>query len=160
MKNILFLLLSFSFCSELIAQTCRHTSDKFRCVKYLKNYDGDTVTVSIPKVHSFFGQEISVRLYGLDAPEMKTANECEKRLAIIARDYVQSRLLRAKRKGIELRNIQRDKYFRILAEIWVNGFSLSRALLKNNLAVEYYGETKPNVDWCSMEAKLPSFLLD
>lgn len=137
---------------------CRHSYNGFRCLEYIRNYDGDTVTVNIPRLHPILGQEISIRLYGIDTPEIKGKTECEKRVAIIARDYLQARILKAKPGGVEVRNVKRDKYFRILGEIWVNGKSMARALLKNNLAVEYFGESKEEIDWCAMEPNVPSYL--
>lgn len=161
MRLILFILISI-FSVELYADNerrCRHTATTLRCLEYIKNYDGDTVTVNVPNVHPIIGQEISIRLLGIDTPELKTKDECEKRIAILARDYLQARILRARPNRIELRNIQRDKYFRLLGELWVNGRNISQALLKNKLAVEYMGGSKAEVDWCAIESEVPAYLI-
>ena len=50
-------------------------------------------------------------------------------------------------KTIELRNIQRGKYFRIVADVYVDGFSLADVLIQNKLVVRYDGGTKVK-DWC------------
>jgi len=49
-------------------------------------------------------------------------------------------------KVIKLNDMERGKYFRILAVITVDGQNLGMLLIKNNLAVEYDGGIK--VDWC------------
>ena len=40
-------------------------------------------------------------------------------------------------KTIELKNPQRDKYFRVLAEVWIDGESLGEKLKSEGLAKEY-----------------------
>lgn len=47
-----------------------------------------------------------------------------------------------KAKQIKLKNIGRDKYFRILAEVWADDVSLSKAMLDAGLAKPYDGGTK------------------
>lgn len=155
-KSSLLLLLPFliTACSEslqarettVISASCEHDEKTFRCVEVLKNYDGDTLTVNIPNVPALLGRKISVRVHGIDTPEVKTKNKCEKEAGRIARNLVASTLKNAKK--VELHNVQRDKYFRILADVMVDGRSLADILLKNNLAYAYDGGTKSHPDWC------------
>ncbi len=134
---------------------CQHTSSIFRCVKYISNYDGDTVTVSIPGQHELFGELVSVRLNGIDTPEKRTRNACEKKLSIIASNYLRYRILKSRSGTIELRDIQRGKYFRVVAEIWVNGKNINKDMIKRKLAVPYFGDTKTDVDWCKFKPRVP-----
>lgn len=128
--------------------SCQHDETTFRCVEYIKNYDGDTVTFNIPNTHPLLGKKISVRVLGVDTAEIKGKGKCEKESARTARRLIESKLKNA--KNIELRNIKRDKYFRILADVYSDGESLAEILIKNRLAVQYYGKTKNKVDWCEM----------
>lgn len=130
----------------VVEKSCEHDPSTLRCVSYVKNYDADTITVKIPGVHPLMGENISVRVSGVDAPEIKGGNSCEKDAARTARRMVGSLLKNAKR--IDLKNVGRDKYFRILADVEVDGRSLKALLLKNGLAYEYDGGTKAKVDWC------------
>ncbi len=132
------------------SENCQHDAEVFRCVKYINNYDGDTLTVEIPGVHPLLGKKISVRVLGIDTPEVKTKNTCEKDKARMARNLVEKLLKRSQK--LELHNIQRDKYFRILADVKVDGRSLSQVLLKNHLAVAYDGGTKARTNWCAVNA--------
>lgn len=126
---------------------CAHDAKTFRCVKYVKNYDGDTVTVSIPATHPLIGENISVRIVGIDTPEKNGKKPCEKERARDAQRLVENLLKRA--KEIELRHADRDKYFRILAEVWADGKSIGELLIKNKLAYPYDGGRKPaSIDWC------------
>jgi endonuclease YncB( thermonuclease family) len=133
--------------ADELVQTCQHDAATFRCVKYVRNYDGDTVTVEIPGVHPLLGKGISVRVFGIDTPEKNGKKPCEKQRARDAQRIVASLLKNA--KSIELRKVDRDKYFRILAEIWADGKSVGDVLLKNGLAYPYDGGTKPTtISWC------------
>lgn len=153
LRFILPLIFLFSACTENTqartessSENCVHDETTFRCVKVLKNYDGDTLTVNIPDVPALIGKNISVRVYGIDTPEIKTKNRCEKEAGRIAKNLVMATLKNA--KSVELHNVQRDKYFRILADVMVDGRSLKDILLKNNLAYPYDGGTKQHLDWC------------
>jgi len=126
---------------------CTHDATTFRCVKFIKNYDGDTITFQIPDVHPLLGNNISVRVFGLDTPEIKGKLPCEKDAARTAKRLIENLLKNA--KVIHVANVQRDKYFRILGNVIVDGRSLQDVLLKNGLAYEYHGETKRKIDWCT-----------
>ncbi len=132
--------------SAWAAENCEHDKTTFRCVQYIKNYDADTVTFKIPSVHPLIGDNISVRVRGLDTPEIKGKLPCEKQAARTAQRLVENIMKNA--KNIELRNVDRDKYFRILADVVVDEKSLTDILLKNNLAYIYDGGTKEKIDWC------------
>ena len=139
--TLLFLVLSFSAWGD-----CSHTATRFNCVKYVKNYDGDTVTVNIPGLHPIVGKKISVRVNGIDTPEKRTKDKCEKKLSRTAQKLTQSLLKNAKR--IDLINVQRGKYFRIVADVIADGKNIGDILIKNKLAYEYHGKTKTKMDWC------------
>jgi len=128
---------------------CLFSADKtygnIRVSNITKIYDGDTITVNIKKYPPIIGEDIGVRIYGCDTPEIKSKTELEKQQAIKAKEFTSSLISQA--KYIELRNIRRDKYFRILAEVWVyipkEGWkNISEELIKNGLAKPYFGGTK------------------
>ena len=133
--------------------SCQHSETIFRCVKYLKNYDGDTLTFNIPGVHPLLGKKISVRVAHLDTAEIRGKQPCEKQAARTAQRLMESLLKNAKQ--IDLVNVQRDKYFRVLADVMVDGKSVKELLMKNNLAYGYEGGTKQKVDWCKV-MRLPA----
>ena len=132
--------------SQELSPSCRHIETAFHCVSYVRNYDADTITVTIPGLPPILGRDIAVRLVGLDAPEIKSRSACEREKARVARDYVQSLLSRA--TSISLHDVDRDKYFRILADVHVDGRSLNQILLREKLAVPYAGGRKSTVNWC------------
>ena len=43
---------------------------------YVRNYDGDTITFTLPGLHPIIGEKISIRVNGIDTPEIK--GKCDK----------------------------------------------------------------------------------
>ncbi len=126
---------------------CRHSKTSFKCVTPVRNYDGDTITVNIDRVHPIIGDEISIRVIGIDTAEIRTSDQCEKDMAYKAKDFVEKEIMGARR--INLNKISRDKYFRIAADVIIDGVSLSKKLIDEGLAYPYDGGTKPDVNWCN-----------
>jgi endonuclease YncB( thermonuclease family) len=101
-------------------------------------YDGDTFKIDLPSQHPLFGDDISVRVLGIDTPELKGSSDEVKALAYKAKNRTQELLSDA--KTIELKNPQRGKYFRVVAEVWIDGESLGEKLKSEGLAKDYDGE--------------------
>ena len=101
-------------------------------------YDGDTFKIDLPSQHPLFGDDISVRMLCIDTPELKGSSDEVKALACKAKNSAQELLLDA--KTIQLKNPQRDKYFRVLAEVWIDGESLGEKLKDEGWAKDYDGE--------------------
>lgn len=81
-------------------------------------YDGDTFRVDIDGLPPLIGQDMPVRIAGIDCPEMR-GKDTDKAAAITARDALRDLLENA--DLIELRNVRRGKYFRIVADVFVDG---------------------------------------
>lgn len=107
--------------------------------RVIKVYDGDTITITtyvhdLPHLYRF-----SVRLDGIDCPEIKTKDAGEKSVALLAKQHLEERILG---KDVELRNVSLEKYGRILAEVWYDGMSMNTSLVEARLAVAYDGGKK------------------
>ena len=112
--------------------------------KVISVYDGDTFRVNIDSLPPIVGKNIPIRLEGVDTPEINGKCQYEKDLALEARDFVRSKLSNA--VEILLNDLQRGKYFRIVAKVYTDGVSLEEELLQNGLAYQYNGGKKSN--WC------------
>ena len=112
--------------------------------KVISVYDGDTFRVDIDSLPPIVGKNIPIRLNGVDTPEIRGKCEHEKDLAIKARDFVRNKLANA--KEIKLNNLQRGKYFRVVANVVVDGVSLEQELLDKEFAYKYTGGKKSS--WC------------
>jgi micrococcal nuclease len=112
---------------------------------YIRNYDGDTVTFNLPGLHPIIGKKINIRVNGIDTPEIKGKCEKETYNAQQAQQMVADIL-----KGsvqITLKNMERGKYFRIAADVIVDGESLADVLVEAGMAVRYGGGKKTH-KWC------------
>jgi endonuclease YncB( thermonuclease family) len=108
-------------------------------------YDGDTFRVDIAGWPRVIGENMPVKVAGIDTPERRGKCAAEKELAMKARQYTVQRLRNA--GSVTLSLIERGKYFRLLAEVYIDGESLTDGLINNGYAVEYYGGKK--MDWCA-----------
>lgn len=121
-------------------------AEDFNEVEFVSNYDGDTLTVNIPWIDSeIFGRNISVRVSGIDTPEMKGKCEEEKELARSSRLVVKNIIESSRR--LDLKNCIKDKYFRLNCDVYADDVSISTILLGNKWAVPYDGGTKLK-NWC------------
>jgi len=128
-----------------LALTSSALATNFPNITYHRCYDGDTCTFTIPGVHPLFGEEISVRIAGIDTPEIKGKCLKETALAMQARNLARHMLGQARR--IDLLDAERGKYFRIVARLLADGKDVGQTLIDHGMAVEYDGGTK-SYDWC------------
>ena len=99
--------------------------------------DGDTITVSVD------GNNMKVRLIGIDTPEMRDKDPEVRALARSARERTLCLLSSARR--ILLKDVRRGKYFRIIADVYIDGVNLGDILITEDLAKPYDGGKRP--DW-------------
>ncbi|MCC7404942.1 MAG: thermonuclease family protein, partial [Bdellovibrionales bacterium] len=116
------------------------------CVEYVGNYDGDTLTFDVADVHPLLGKNMKVRVHGIDTAEIRSDDACEREVAGKTQQMVQELISGANR--VDLVNVAREKYFRVLADVMVDNRSLAEYLLRKGLAIRYDGGTKPDVNWC------------
>jgi endonuclease YncB( thermonuclease family) len=106
----------------------------------IKVYDGDTITVvSKLPYNSSPLYKFSVRINGIDCPEIRGSDSNEKECAKIAKNRVSDLILN---KKVELRNIGTEKYGRVLADVLINGQDIGTLLVNERLALRYDGGKK------------------
>ena len=111
----------------------------FNKVSLSSVYDGDTFKVYLSCRYPIFCKSIPVRVRGVDCPEMRGGTEETKAAAKAAKRFTKDFLKSGK---ILLRNCGRDKYFRLLCDVKVNGKNLAEELINNGHAVPYDGGPK------------------
>lgn len=113
--------------------------------KVVKVYDGDTITVAncLPIIDDNTIYRFSVRLNGIDTPEIKGKNEDEKTAAKNARDALSSLILH---KEVILKNVSTEKYGRLLADVYFNDLHLNQWMIDQRYAVKYDGGHKTSPD--------------
>jgi endonuclease YncB( thermonuclease family) len=108
-------------------------------------YDGDTIYVAIPGLPDEIAN-MSVRVRGVDTPEMRGKCESEKQLAQRARDYARERLKSA--TSVQFCEPEWGRYGgRVVASVRIDGSPLDLELINQGLARPYDGKTKRQ-PWC------------
>jgi micrococcal nuclease len=98
-------------------------------VRVLEVVDGDTIRVDLE------GRETSIRIIGIDTPEVDgpfTRAEC---FGSEASRYTRS-LLEGREVGLEFDVERTDRYGRTLAYVWVDGENVSERILRDGYAVQ------------------------
>ena len=107
-------------------------------------YDGDTCYV-VAKTLPDNLKNMSIRILGIDTPEIRGKCLEEKSLALQGRAFANDMFRNA--DIIEFRNLKWDKYGgRILADVYIDGMSYKQEIIEAGLAREYYGGKK--IGWC------------
>ena len=108
--------------------------------RVIKVYDGDTITIAskLPFDNSPL-YRLSVRLNGIDTPEIKGKTDDEKIAAKQVKDALSKLILH---KYVTLKNIQTEKYGRILADVYIGELHINMWLITEKYAVNYDGGTK------------------
>lgn len=117
-----------------------NNNNRFTGVTLLKVIDGDTLKVSLPCENTVLCQNMSVRVRGVDTPELHSKNPQERKKAKEAKDFTTQF---TQGKTLNLIACGRDKYFRLLCDVTANGQDLASALLAAGHAAPYDGGTKP-----------------
>ena len=112
--------------------------------KVIKVYDGDTITIAskLP-IRNSPVYRFSVRLNGIDTPEMRTKNQNEKEIAQKAQLYLSGLIMN---KTVLLKDVQTEKYGRLLAEVYIGKTHINKNMIANRYAVKYDGGTKQTPD--------------
>lgn len=119
----------------------RYEISQIPICKLVRVHDGDTIIVDIVNWPEVIGNNISVRINSIDCPEIHDKSEKVRDLACKAKRFTEEKT----QAYFELKNLKRDKYFRLLADVETEEGNLADLLTKNGLAKYYDGGKKP--DW-------------
>ncbi len=101
-------------------------------------YDGDTCTVDIDLgLHTWVRGE-KIRLYGINAPELRGA---EREKGLLSRDYLR-KLIMDKEIILKTYKDKKGKYGRYLGDIWLKGSDDKLYNVNNKLVAEGYAVFK------------------
>ena len=106
----------------------------------IRVYDGDSFFVNIYQWPKILGENLGVRINGIDTPELRGSAPPIKEAGLKAKKFVEFYL--AASNTIILKNIQRGKYFRVIADVDCDGEDLGKLLINAGLAKPYDGGTK------------------
>jgi len=108
--------------------------------KVIKVYDGDTITIASKMPYNKSPiYRFSVRLRGIDSPEIRGKTAEETLLAKRVRDTLHDFIFG---KIVTLKNVGTEKYGRLLADVYVGDVCVNSWMLEHGYAVQYDGGTK------------------
>ena len=142
--TILFISISLIRFSNLNLEA-QNNYDDYTQLKVLTNiqvirvYDGDTFFCNIPYLHWLIGSNISVRIRGIDTAEIRGGTIETKRQAQESKEAL---IKLFENRKITLYNLNRDKYFRILADVKADDIDVKEYMIKNDFAKKYDGGKK------------------
>ena len=122
---------------------------EYRC-KVVHIVDGDTVDVDIDLGFGVWMKKQRIRLYGIDTPESRTRDLEEKKYGLAAKKFLTGML--DDEAGITLKTHKdaEGKFGRILGELWRNtdyaDQSINEHMVEQNHAVEYFGQSKEDIE--------------
>ena len=108
--------------------------------------DGDTIDCVLDLGFSIL-HKCRVRLYGIDTPESRTRNLDEKARGKLASKFLEDSINNGKQ--VILRSELKDskgKYGRVLGSVVVDDLDINQAMVAQNLAVKYFGQSKADVE--------------
>jgi len=120
-----------------------HTfANKIIKCKVVDVYDGDTITIVFR--HYCFLEKHKLRLFGIDAPEIKPSKNIQNRDNIIenakkAKDALKNKILN---KIVKVFFSKEEKYGRLLGTIFYKKENINDWMINNNFAKPYFGGKK------------------
>lgn len=127
------LLIPLLLCSTL-AHAQPVTRDYVYDVDVISVYDGDTLNVDIDLGFSIWIKDKSLRLYGIDAPEVRGQT---RERGLVVRDWLRQRIEQGQTILIESISDQPDKYGRYLAILYIDGVNINQLMIDEGLARPY-----------------------
>ena len=115
----------------------------------LKIIDGDTIDVDVDLGWNISVTNQRIRLYAVDCPESRTRDLEEKKYGLAAKAFVQEFLPIGSQ--VLLRTHEKGKYGRYLGDFKRYDKWLCAELLRNNHAVEYFGQSKHAIKQAHLE---------
>ena len=138
MKKILIFLIGGLLSGSISAQTCG-------TIRVIGVVDGDTLRaemIGMPKPLN----KISIRIAGIDTPELKGLCDLEKEKAREVKNFLNKKF--STTSAVTLENLNWDKYGgRVLANVYFDGQDVSKMLINQGFATPYHGKKKDS-HWC------------
>lgn len=107
----------------------------------LRVYDGDTVKVDVLELgFNIIITKQSIRMEGIDTPELRGSAPYEKALAYQSRDLLKSILEEA--EVISFTSRKRGKFGRLIGRIYADGKDVNQMMIDSGLARPYDGTGK------------------
>jgi len=114
--------------------------------KITKIVDGDTIKCDIDLGFSTILANQTIRLFGIDTPESRTRDKEEKYYGKLSASFLQDKCPKGSYITLITHLDKKGKFGRILGEIIVDNVNLNQQMIEENLAVEYHGQSKVDIE--------------
>lgn len=104
-----------------------------------KVYDGDTIYVNLDGLPRVFGEDLGIRLRGIDTPEMRSrcdtdeAKARERFLASLAQVALEEKVFQS--DVISIRNVSRGSFFRVVGDVYLDDVNVQNWLVEKGYAI-------------------------
>lgn len=124
-----------AFTAFLLILPALSIADQMRVVHVI---DGDSIKAIIN------GEEVSVRLVGIDAPELPKKKDLPGQpFCVKAKEYLANRILN---KVVDIKFYGMNRNGKLLGEVFVNGININLEMIHAGLAEVYRGTSARNLD--------------
>lgn len=138
MKKVIAFIAGCLLAGSISAQTCG-------TIQVTGVIDGDTLRAEMLGVPSPLNR-VSIRISGIDTPEMKGQCDSEKEKARAAKSFLSRKLSSA--RAVTFGTLDWDKYGgRILADVYFDGQDVGQMMIDEGYATPYLGGKKSS-HWC------------
>ena len=107
--------------------------------------DGDTVDAEIDCGFDIIFKS-RIRLYGIDTPESRTRDLDEKARGKLASQFIKNKIAEAGLVKVKTKLDKKGKFGRVLGSIIADDEDLNESMVKNYLAVAYFGQSKDDIE--------------
>jgi len=107
--------------------------------------DGDTVDAEIDCGFDIIFKS-RIRLYGIDTPESRTRDLDEKARGKLASQFIKDKIAKAEFVKVKTKLDKKGKFGRVLGSIIADDENLNESMVKNYLAVAYFGQSKDDIE--------------
>jgi len=122
---------------------------EYNC-KIVRVIDGDSIILDIDLGFGLWIHGESIRLFGVDCPECRSRDKEEKAAGLAAKEFVEEALHVG--ETYTLTTKEKGKFGRYLGTIYLtDDTSINAALVKERLAVPYFGQSKVRVKEAHLE---------
>lgn len=138
MKKVIVFIAGCFLAGSISAQTCG-------TIQVTSVIDGDTLRAEMVGAPSPLNR-VSIRISGIDTPEMKGQCDSEKEKARAAKSFLSRKLSSA--RAVTFGTLDWDKYGgRILADVYFDGQDVGQMMIDEGYATPYLGGKKSD-HWC------------
>ena len=130
--------------NNISEKDCKYFLPPIKYGKVIDVINGNTIVIATTLSYDETYYKFTIKIKNIICPNLKSKNHDERICGIIAKDFLKDMLLN---KIVSITNLSSDSYGKILADVNTDGLHINNLLMDENLAIEYHGGKKPDINW-------------